>query len=140
MINRGLVFFYCNFQSRLLDEKGCFQGKRTTYPTVMTSPEFLSVTKLLAMVMITGSMICREQDNNVTPWSSMYSNCQVSLRRTSGGTSWCDAWAAHSRIFVTSAERARQLENMTTAEFNLAGSGPHLSDAAGGTAGRRGKN
>lgn len=28
-----------------------------TYPTVMTSPEFLSVTKLLAMVMITGSMI-----------------------------------------------------------------------------------
>lgn len=27
------------------------------YPTVMTSPEFLSVTKLLAMVMMTGSMI-----------------------------------------------------------------------------------
>lgn len=25
----------------------------------MTSPEFLSVTKLLAMVMMTGSMICR---------------------------------------------------------------------------------
>lgn len=29
----------------------------SVYPTVMTSPEFLSVTKLLAMVMMTGSMI-----------------------------------------------------------------------------------
>lgn len=38
-----------------------FSGKRkaASYPTVMTSPEFLSVTKLLAMVMMTGSMICR---------------------------------------------------------------------------------
>lgn len=36
-----------------------FSGKAASYPTVMTSPEFLSVTKLLAMVMMTGSMICR---------------------------------------------------------------------------------
>ncbi len=32
---------------------------QSTYPTVMASPEFLSVTKLLAMVVMTGSMVCR---------------------------------------------------------------------------------
>jgi len=37
----------------------------STYPTVMTSPEFLSVTKLLAMVMMTGSMICRYKSNEL---------------------------------------------------------------------------
>lgn len=44
-----------------------FFSKRKTasYPTVMTSPEFLSVTKLLAMVMMTGSMICRKEVNTV---------------------------------------------------------------------------
>lgn len=33
----------------------------SSYPTVMTSPEFLSVTKLLAMVMMTGSMIYEKE-------------------------------------------------------------------------------
>lgn len=38
--------------------------QRVTHPTVMTSPEFLSVTKLLAMVMIKGSVTCRCQRTN----------------------------------------------------------------------------
>lgn len=44
-------------------------NKAVTHPTVITSPEFLSVTKLLAMVMIIGSMIYtrRECRKAVTP-------------------------------------------------------------------------
>lgn len=75
-----------------------------SYPTVITSPEFLSVTKLLAMVMMTGSMICRRKTNDhgyigkvFAPYI-LWSCWDV----TSGGTSWWDDWAAHSRIFVTS--------------------------------------
>lgn len=39
----------------------------------MTSPEFLSVTKLLAMVMMTGSMICTSGNE----WKRLYRNSDV---------------------------------------------------------------
>lgn len=71
---------------------------------------------------------------------------------TSGGTRWCDAWAAHRRIFVTSAHRAKEKKSTNTIRERLKAQYAteqmccwihwyfYLSDEAGGSAAQTGKS
>lgn len=112
------------------------------YPTVMTSPEFRSVTKLLAMVMMTGSMI---YDNEykclarysfflIVKFSYTIKDLNAPLVGQAGGPP-----GPHTEEFLSPLERKHFVSHSSLESNKLRSTSMpvtiHLSDVAEGTSG-----
>lgn len=110
----------------------------SSYPTVMTSPEFLSVTKLLAMAMIIGSIICdikktQQCHSVVLNLLSVQSGCVTYLRRDElvGGLRGTQENLCH----ICKNEQRKVNKQQLHQQSQLTVSHPHLSDEVAETSG-----